>query len=299
METVILTGDRDTFQLISPLVRVDLASSERDRRIVDETELAERYGGLTAQQQPDYKALVGDKSDNIPGVAGVGDKTATNLLTDYGTLEGIYEHIDSITQKRVHNNLAANQEAAFEYRFLTTINCDAPVTLDLDACRFGNYERAEIVSLMTALEFHSIVGRVPSPDAPWATATGTPDGSGATDVRAATAPDNTEYRIVATSDDLDAMIAAIRAAGSFAFDTESSSTDPMAADLAGLSFSHLWWDSLVCSGRTYGGRAVAPGGSDGGGAPSLHRRGPATVRAQRQLRPDAAQQLRHRPVPCH
>ena len=237
VETVILTGDRDTFQLISPLVRVDLASSERDRRIVDETELAERYGGLTAQQQPDYKALVGDKSDNIPGVPGVGDKTAINLLTDYGTLEGIYEHIDSITQKRVHNNLTANQEAAFEYRFLTTINCEAPVTLDLDACRFGNYERAEIVSLMTALEFHSIVGRVPSPDAPWATATGTPDGSGVTDARAATAPEDTDYRIVATPDDLDAMIAAIRAAGSFAFDTESSSTDPMAADLAGLSFS--------------------------------------------------------------
>ena len=237
VETVILTGDRDTFQLISPLVRVDLASSERDRRIVDETELAERYGGLTAGQQPDYKALVGDKSDNIPGVPGVGDKTAINLLTDYGTLEGIYEHIDSITQKRVHNNLAANRDEAFEYRFLTTINCDAPVALDLDACRFGNYERAEVVSLMTALEFHSIVGRVPSPDAPWATATAAADGPGATDARRAATPDDTDYRIVATADDLDAMIAAIRAAGSFAFDTESSSTDPMRADLAGLSFS--------------------------------------------------------------
>ena len=236
VETVILTGDRDTFQLISPLVRVDLASSERDRRIVDETELAERYGGLTARQQPDYKALVGDKSDNIPGVPGVGDKTAINLLTDYGTLEGIYEHIDDITQKRVHNNLTANREAAYEYRFLTTINCDVPVTLDLDACRFGNYERAEVVALMTALEFHSIVGRVPSPDAPWATATAA-DGSGATDARGAAGAADTDYRIVSTADDLDAMIAAIREAGSFAFDTESSSTDPMLADLAGLSFA--------------------------------------------------------------
>ncbi len=235
--TVILTGDRDTFQLISPLVRVDLASSERDRRIVDETELAERYGGLTAPQQPDYKALVGDKSDNIPGVPGVGDKTAINLLTNYGTLEGIYEHIDHITQKRVHNNLTANREAAFEYRFLTTINCDAPVTLDLDACRFGSYERAAVVSLMTALEFHSIVGRVPSPDAPWATATAAAHGSGATDPRGAAAPADADYRIVATADDLDAMIAAIRAAGSFAFDTESSSPNPMLADLAGLSFA--------------------------------------------------------------
>jgi DNA polymerase-1 len=80
VETIILTGDRDTFQLISPLVRVDLASSERDRRIVDEFELAERYGGLTAAQQPDFKALVGDKSDNIPGVPAVGEKNSHHVV---------------------------------------------------------------------------------------------------------------------------------------------------------------------------------------------------------------------------
>ena len=136
VETVILTGDRDTFQLITPNVRVDLASSERDRRIVGEEELAERYGGLTAAQQPDYKALVGDKSDNIPGVPGVGDKTAITLLGSYRTLEGIYEHLDAITQKRVYNSLTNNRELAFECRFLTTIDCDAPTTLDLDACSF-------------------------------------------------------------------------------------------------------------------------------------------------------------------
>jgi DNA polymerase-1 len=237
VETVILTGDRDTFQLITPMVRVDLASSERDRRIVDETELAERYGGLTAAQQPDYKALVGDKSDNIPGVPGVGDKTATTLLTEYQTLEGIYEHIEQITQKRVHNNLADNRDAAFEYRFLTTINCDAPVALDLDACLFGHYERAEVVSLMTALEFHTIVGRVPSPDAPWATASAFPGGANQAEAKAIPAATESDYHVVANRDDLEAMIAAIREAGSFAFDTESSSTDPMHADLAGLSFS--------------------------------------------------------------
>ena len=236
VETVILTGDRDTFQLITPMVRVDLASSERDRRIVDETELAERYGGLTAAQQPDYKALVGDKSDNIPGVPGVGDKTAITLLGNYENLEGIYEHLEEVTQKRVNKNLAENRDAAFEYRFLTTINCEAPVELDLDACRFGDYQRADVVSLMTALEFHSIVGRVPSPDAPWATASANPDlmraeGGPATDDY------ESEYSVVTSPDDLDGMIAAIREAGFFAFDTEASSTDPMNADLAGLSFA--------------------------------------------------------------
>jgi DNA polymerase-1 len=235
--TVILTGDRDTFQLISPLVRVDLASSERDRRIVDEDELAARYGGLTAEQQPDYKALVGDKSDNIPGIPGVGDKTATSLLSNYSTLEGIYEHLEEITQKRVKNNLAACRDEAFEYRFLTTIKCDVPAELDLDACRLGDYERSEVVALMTALEFHSIVGRVPSPDAPWATASQIGDRSAAPVAARDLEIMDSDYRVVDTQADLDTMIVAIRKAGSFAFDTESSSTDPMAAELAGLSFA--------------------------------------------------------------
>ena len=240
VETIILTGDRDTFQLISPLIRIDLASSERDRRIVDEAELAERYGGLTAAQQPDFKALVGDKSDNIPGVPAVGEKTAITLLKAYQTLEGIYEHIDDIPQKRIHTNLVDNQDAAFEYRILTTIRCDVPVELDLDACRFGRYERADVVSLMTALEFHTIVGRVPSPDAPWETA----DRSQSRDstpaqqsTASASAPPDGDYRVVTTEAELGAMIAALREAGAFAFDTESSSIDPMNADLAGLSFA--------------------------------------------------------------
>ncbi|CAI8047522.1 DNA polymerase I [Geodia barretti] len=169
---IVPSGDRDTFQLVSPKVRVDLARGEGDRRIVDEAELLERYGGLTAAQQPDSKALVGDKSDNIPGVPGVGEKTAITLLSNYDRLEGIYEHIDDISQKRVHNNLSENREAAFEYRFLTTIDRAAPVELDLEG-----------------------------------------------------------------SSELDALIDEIRVAGAFAFDTESSSTDPMNADLAGLSFA--------------------------------------------------------------
>ena len=236
VETIILTGDRDTFQLISPMVRVDLASGERDRRIVDEAELAERYGGLTAAQQPDFKALVGDKSDNIPGVPAVGEKTAITLLREYQTLEGIYEHLDDIPQKRVNNNLSANRDAAFEYRVLTTIRRDVPLELDLDACRFGNYQRADVVALMTALEFHTIVGRVPSPDAPGETAAA--DGSSApSEERSHTAAAAGDYRVVSTDDELAAMIAALREASAFAFDTESSSTDPMNAELAGLSFA--------------------------------------------------------------
>ena len=241
MATVILTGDRDTFQLISPAVRVDLASGGDRNSIVDEAGLAERYGGLTAAQQPDYKALVGDKSDNIPGVPGVGDKTAINLLSSYGSLEGIYEHLDEIRQKRVHNSLFAHREDAFEYRFLTTIDREAPVALDPEACRFGEYQRGDVVALLTQLEFHSILGRVPPPGALWATASvsqGSVSGeTGATAPAGAADEKEKDYRIVTEPAELAAMVAAITAAGAFAFDTESSSTDPMTAELAGLSFA--------------------------------------------------------------
>ena len=238
MSTVILTGDRDTFQLISPAVRVDLASGGDRNSIVDETALAERYGGLTAAQQPDYKALVGDKSDNIPGVPGVGDKTAINLLTSYGSLEGIYEHLDEIKQKRVHNSLSDHRDAAFEYRFLTTIDRQAPVTLHPEECRFGEYQRGDVVALLTQLEFHSILGRVPAPGALWATALApAPDAAAATGTEAPSGATEPDYRIVTEPDELAAMVSAITAAGAFAFDTESSSTDPMAAELAGLSFA--------------------------------------------------------------
>ena len=149
VDSVILTGDRDTFQLISPRVRVDLASSIQDRKVYNEEELAERYSGLTAAQQPDFKALVGDSSDNIPGVPRVGEKRAAGLLNDYGSLEGIYENLDAVKPPSVKAALGENRERAFENRRLMTIDRDAPVTLDLAQCRFWHYDRRDVVALLT------------------------------------------------------------------------------------------------------------------------------------------------------
>ena len=128
IDVVILTGDRDTFQLISPHVRVDLASSIQERKVYDEAELVARYSGLTAEQQPDFKALLGDSSDNIPGVPRVGEKRAIGLLNDYKDLETIYEHLSEITPPSVRQSLEENRERAFENRELMTISREAPET---------------------------------------------------------------------------------------------------------------------------------------------------------------------------
>ena len=227
VDSVILTGDRDTFQLISPRVRVDLASSIQDRRVYDEAELAERYSGLTAAQQPDFKALVGDSSDNIPGVPKVGEKRAASLLGDYGSLEGIYQNLEAVKPPSVKSALAENRERAFTNRELMTIDREAPVSLDLEQCRFWQYDRRDVVALLTELEFFSVVSRLPSPDGS--------DAGQSDAVQEAETP--TDYTVVQSQAQLDSMIAAIEEMGNFTFDTETTSLDAMQAELVGLSFS--------------------------------------------------------------
>ena len=226
VDSVILTSDRDTFQLISARVRVDLASSIQDRRVYDEAELAERYSGLTAAQQPDFKALVGDSSDNILGVPKVGEKRAATLLNDYGSLEGIYDNLEAVKPPSVKSALGENKERAFENRVLMTIDREAPVVLDLERCRFWQYDRRDVVALLTELEFFSVVSRVPSPD-----------GSDVVEPDAAREQHETDYTVVQTQAQLDSMLAALEETGSFAFDTETTALDAMQAELVGLSFA--------------------------------------------------------------
>ena len=232
INVVILTGDRDTFQLVSPRVRVDLASSIQERKVYDEAELEARYGGLTASQQPDFKALLGDSSDNIPGVPRVGEKRAIGLLTAYPNLEAIFEHVDEVKPPSVRQSLEENRERAFVNRELMTISREAPVELLQEQCRFGNFDRQAVVNLMTEIEFHSVIPRIPA-------GTGAATGNAVAGA-AATAPPVPagDYRTVVTQEQLEEMLSELWEAGSFAFDTETTSTNPMVADLVGLSFAH-------------------------------------------------------------
>jgi len=237
METVILTGDTDTFQLVSPWVRVALHYSIQDQKVYDENEIRSRYSGLTPAHQPDLKALKGDPSDNIPGVPGIGDKTAARLLLEFGNLEGIYENIDKVTPPRVRESLLSNRERAFQGRMLTTIVRDVPVELDMETCRFWRYDRKDVVDLFRELEFFRIVSRVPEPPAliPHSPLPGE-EGTG---VRASTVGqgEGYSYQSVDSQEKLEDMLRELSSARSFTFDTETTSTDPMRADLVGLSFS--------------------------------------------------------------
>jgi DNA polymerase-1 len=231
VETLIVTGDRDTFQLVTALTRV-LISGRRfsDRQIYDEARVAERYGGLTPIQLVDMKGLTGDTSDNIPGVKGVGEKTAIKLLNQYDTLENIYEHLEQVSG-RFRAKLEAGREMAFMSRDLGRIITDAPVELDLEACRLADYDREAVRDIFQELEFRSLLKRLPAPDAP-ATAQ-------QLSMFEAAKQDTPATRTIIVQDEaaLEALLNELRQAPLFAFDTETTSPDPIQARLVGISLA--------------------------------------------------------------
>ena len=156
METLIVTGDRDSFQLITDHTKIYYT---KDNTIITRSELEKRYG-LEPEQMCDLKALMGDSSDNIPGIAGVGEKTALNLLARYGSLNGVLEHGNEITGKLGERVREGTEDAQFSY-WLGTIVCDAPVKETIDDCRFDISEMANGRPRLMELELQSIAGKLP------------------------------------------------------------------------------------------------------------------------------------------
>jgi DNA polymerase-1 len=233
VETLIVTGDRDTFQLVGPLTKV-LISGRRfsDREIFDQAAVAEKYGGLTPAQLIEMKGLVGDTSDNIPGVKGIGEKTAITLLNQFGTLDAIYEHLDQISS-RFRAKLEAERDSAFLSRELGRIVTDAPVTLDLPACRLADYDRDAVKAILQELEFRSLLNRLPDVGARAAAA---PQQLSMFDAREV---EESPTRTVVVRDEaaLRALVERLRTAPLIAFDTETTSADPIQAELVGIALA--------------------------------------------------------------
>ena len=130
--------------------------------VYDEAQIAQRYG-LRPDQMIDFKALKGDTTDNIPGVPGVGEKTAAKLIAENGSIEGVYEDLTRFTPK-LREGLAANKDQVFRSREMSRIITDLPVTLDVAATRFRDYDRAGVLELFRDLEFRSLIPRLPPAD---------------------------------------------------------------------------------------------------------------------------------------
>ena len=161
-DTVILTGDLDMLQLVADHTRlmVSIPGGAASSIIYDLAKLQDRWG-LRPDQMLDYKALKGDPTDNIPGVPGVGEKTAARLIATWVTLDNLYEHLDEVTPVRFQSLLADHRETVLESRELMRLVRDVDVELDLEAGRVGDYDREAVVRIFREYEFRTLIDRLP------------------------------------------------------------------------------------------------------------------------------------------
>jgi len=237
IENIIVTGDMDEMQLIDDHTKVyKLGRGLQDASLYDAAMTKSRYG-FSPEQVVDYKALAGDASDNIPGVRGVGEKTALGLLDNFRSLDGIYKNIKSEKIKdRVRGLLLEHKSDAYLSQDLATIKRDVRLDFSLEKLRFGDYDKESIVKLLSELEFKSLLPRIQNLFAR--------EEEKMPEQKQGVITDKFErnarlFRYTLVDDDkkFSVFLAKIKKQTSFAFDTETSGFDPLTADLLGMSFS--------------------------------------------------------------
>ena len=160
-DVVILTGDRDLTQLAEEQVTVDITvKGVSEIEPYTPASIAEKYQGLKPKQIIDMKGLAGDASDNIPGVTKIGEKTAIKLLNQFGSVEGIYEHLDELKPSKMKENLIHDKEQALLSKTLATINIDAPVTITIDQLAYKGKNTDQLVAFYQEMNFQSFLSKL-------------------------------------------------------------------------------------------------------------------------------------------
>lgn len=269
-DVLIMTGDRDMFQLVNDHIRILYTSGgpKPVTSIIGVEEVRERHG-VNPSQFVDYKALLGDNSDNIPGVAGVGEKTAARLLNAYGSIDDIYAHLDEVKPDRVRDALAESKTQVHRNRRLCAITCNLEaLAWDPAASDRHNYKLGDVLSFFTELEFNTLIRDWPQADGGQAAAallSPAPVGAGDAGQMTLFAFDNdeatggpgsaqvgvaslvpmsptgaakyTNYTVVQDRAALDALVETLAGARSLSFDVETTSQYVMLAHLVGLGLS--------------------------------------------------------------
>jgi DNA polymerase-1 len=282
LQSVIVSGDKDFYQLVGP--RVALLNPGRggsaavDESWVDESNASERLG-VPPRQVADFLALVGDASDNIPGVRGIGEKGAQKLLAEFGDLETILARAGDVSAKRAREALLAQADNARLSRELVTIQRNVPVELKFDDLVLQEPDRDAVIRILTELEFYTLVRRL----------SGQNDGKGAVEAdlgdssasEAATdldaqesalsadswltlsdlsGPPATSVTVVDDPDELPALVERLRAAPLVGLDIEASSSEPHDAEIVGISLAaspdEVWY--LPLGHRPLTGELAAP-----------------------------------------
>ncbi|HUG15024.1 MAG TPA: DNA polymerase I [Thermomicrobiales bacterium] len=224
LHALIVTGDSDLLQLVDDHVTAVLPGAQRfgEYRVFDRQAVLDRYG-FGPERLAEYKALVGDKSDNIPGVPGIGEKTAKTLIDQFGSLEELFENLESIAPPRARNALTENVDLAYQCRELATIVRNVPVELDVDRCVVGDYDRDGAVNLFRELEFRSLAARLPDSHRESTIVASEPSGQLAEPVA------------ILDRDSLAGLANDIATAAEISLDVETDSTSPILSNLVGIA----------------------------------------------------------------
>ncbi len=252
-QVYIMTADMDAAQLVNERVSIYTAKHKiSEVALYDVAGIIEKFKGLRPDQIVDYKALRGDSSDNIPGVAGVGEKTATDLLLRYQHLDPIYEHLTELPN-RAQMLLEQGKDLAYLSQKLATINTEAPVSFDFEASDIGQFDGAAVGGLFRELEFRSLVGKLPVSER-HATSdkrqeylraslpvTDSLELGGENLDRSEKREERSQplasYVLVENAVDLQKIVDEIKKSGEVAFDTETTGVDVWRSDVLGVSCS--------------------------------------------------------------
>ena len=216
MEVVLVTGDKDFLQLVDDDVEV-----LNPRRGGEEPELLDRAGverklGVPPEKVTELLGLMGDTSDNVPGIPGVGEKTALQLIKQFGSLEGALRNADKVKRKNVRKALKEHADLARLSKRLVTIDVNVPFKIELSQLKREDFDLPRLKELFKELEFTRFLQDIGAPDI----------------------EEKTVYQIVRSEEELKALISILKDAGEFALDTETTSLNPIDAELVGVSVAH-------------------------------------------------------------
>jgi DNA polymerase-1 len=215
VDTWLVTGDKDLMQLVTDRVKIyNILKAGVDLEIYGPDEVVEKFG-VPPERVVDYLGLVGDTSDNIPGVPGIGPKTASKLLTEFGSMDALLERSEEVKAKRARENLIEYRDQALLSRELARIRTDVPLDFDLEEMRVGLRDERKLIDIFRGHQFNVFLEKLKPEES----------------------AEDRRYHTVDSVEKLDALVERLEGAERFVLDTETTGIDPMRADLVGISVS--------------------------------------------------------------
>ncbi|MFH1208887.1 MAG: DNA polymerase I [Candidatus Omnitrophota bacterium] len=213
-QVFIITGDKDAFQLVDEQIKI--LQPHKENLVYDAEKVRERFSGLGPDKVVDILALMGDASDNIPGVPGIGEKTAIKFIQEFGSVNGLLERLEEVSSEKQRQKIQENIEDLKLSQMLATIDTDVPLEIDWDALRVVEPQNAALTEFFKRYEFRGLLKSVV--------------GQGGKEAK------ERKYKAIETLQELEIFTRELKKTKAFSFDTETTSTDPMKAALVGMSF---------------------------------------------------------------